>query len=57
MNKLLISLVLILGFSFANAASHGVHGGSIKSDSAGHKAKIGLELPIAPVGAFRGGLF
>ncbi len=56
MNKLLISLVFILGFSFANAASHRVHGGSIKSDS-GHKAKIGLELPIAPVGAFRGGLF
>lgn len=48
MNKFLVSLVFILGFSLANAAGHGVHGGSTKSDSV-HKAKVGL--------SFNGGIF
>lgn len=63
MNKILISLIFSLGFSFANAATHGAHVDGCKASSTNSlyagKAKnmVRSELPFGPVGSFRGGLF
>lgn len=64
MRKTLVALCLLGGLSFANAATHAEHvanansgGKNNSSVNAKSSGKIGLELPIAPVGAFRGGLF
>ncbi|RTL00860.1 MAG: hypothetical protein EKK57_06205 [Proteobacteria bacterium] len=61
MKKVLVSLFLIAGFSFANAAGSG-HSASRQAAThvntpAKSTNKIKMELPIAPVGSFDGGLF
>lgn len=55
-NKLLVALLCVISISFANAATHGVQAGS-KQFNSRYNAKLGFELPLAPVGAFRDRLF
>lgn len=59
MNKFLLALIFVLGFSVANAATHGAHAEANKASNSTNKAKnmIRSELPFGPVGSFRGGLF
>ena len=47
MKKVLISLVLAVSVTFANASGHGVHGGHARLEV--HEAKVG-NIPFIPGG-------